>query len=75
MTALFTVLDDSNTAVVTLSDPRPTHFHTRKVCTLADKRSISNAILRYARERRIDPRAVEYAVTWPSAAQSKGVTA
>lgn len=72
---MLTALDDSNTAVIALSDPRANHFHSRKVCTLADKRSIANAILRYARERRIDPRAVEYAVTWPTASQRKGVTA
>lgn len=61
----FTVLDETNTAVLTLNDPRPNSAHSRKVCTLADNCSIANAILQYARERKIHVRAVEYQVQWP----------
>lgn len=50
--SMFTVLDDSNTAHVTLSDARPNNWHSRTVCTLDDTRDIANTILRYARERR-----------------------
>lgn len=64
--AAFVGLDDSNTAVVTLSDPRPNHYHTRKVCTIANVRGVACAVQMYARERRIDPRAVDYAVEWPA---------
>lgn len=61
----FTVLDSSNTAVLTLNDPRPNNAHSRKIATLADNRELANQILRYARERGIPVRMVEYAITWP----------
>lgn len=62
----FTVLTPENTARVTLSDPRANNYHSREILTIADTRGIANAILAYARERGIDPRAVEYSVVWPS---------
>ncbi len=66
MSLTFTVLDASNTARVSLNDPRPGNHHSRIVCTLADNAAIANTILRYARERGIPVRMVEYAVTWPT---------
>ncbi|MDO8705367.1 MAG: hypothetical protein Q7J84_10520 [Sulfuricaulis sp.] len=65
MTAQFQVLGASNTARVTLSDPRPNNWHSREVCTGADVRSIAHAILCYARERDIPFAAVETSIIYP----------
>ncbi len=62
---IFTILDHTNTARVTLSDPRPNHWHTRTVDTLAEPRAIANTILHYARERRIDVADVETSIVYP----------
>ncbi len=61
----FTVLDSSNSARVTLSDPRQRNWHTRDIITLADNRAIANSIAQYARERKIPLEMVQYSITWP----------
>lgn len=61
----FTVLDHTNTAHITLSDPRPNNWHARTVDTLAEPRAIANTILHYARERRIDVADVETSIQYP----------
>ena len=53
MSMTFTVMDETNTARVTLSDPRPNHFHMQSIDVLADVRSIANAIAGYERQRQI----------------------
>lgn len=68
----FTALTDTNTAVLTLNDPRPNNQHSRKVCTLADNRSIANAILQYARERKLPVRMIEYHIQWPDQSVTQG---
>lgn len=63
---MFTVLDSSNTARVTLTDPRPAHWATRAVDTLADPRSIDYTVACFAQARGIPARRVEVAIEWPA---------
>lgn len=65
MTAQFQVLDATNTARVTLTDPRPNHWHLRQIDTGTDLRSIAHAIQCYARERGIPFTMVETPIIYP----------
>ena len=62
----FTLLDETNTARLTLSDPRPNHFHIQTTDTLNEPRAIANDILRYARQRGIPVDMVEVATVFPA---------
>ena len=62
----FTLLDESNTARVTLSDPRPNNYHMQSVDVLADVRSIANAIAGYARMRKIPLQMVQVSTVFPA---------
>lgn len=61
----FTVLDLSNTARVTLSDPRPNHWHSETVDTLADVRTIAHVLACYAVRRGISARDVQISTIYP----------
>ena len=62
----FTVLDSRNTARVTLSDPRPNHWHSETVVTLADVRTIAHALQCYAVRRGISAREVQISTVYPA---------
>ena len=62
----FTLLDETNTARVTLSDPRPNSFHTQSFDTLDDVRSIANVIAWYARMRKIPLELVQVSTVFPA---------
>lgn len=59
----FTVLDDSNTAIVTMNNPR--NGNSECVSTLADVRAIASAVLGFAIRQHLPPTAVEVSVKWP----------
>jgi hypothetical protein len=61
----FTILDSSNTARVTLSDPRPNHWHSQTVDTLADVRTIAHTVACYAARRGISARDVQISTVYP----------
>ncbi len=61
----FQVLDDGNTATVSLNNPYT--GDQEMVSTLADVRAIASAVLGFAMRQEIPPQAVEYSVLWPTA--------
>jgi len=61
----FTAMDNSNTATVTMTDPRPNSWDVEEICTLADHKAIAQSVLHYAIRRCIPPSMVEISIKWP----------
>lgn len=59
-----TMLDESNTAILTMTDPYTGSIES--VSVLADNRIISGAIIRFANRYGISASMVEHSVLWPS---------
>jgi len=62
----FTVLDETNTARVTCSDPRPNTYHVQSFDVLNEPRDIANCIARYARQRQMPLPLVQVSTVYPA---------
>jgi len=61
----FIMLDEHNTAIVSLSDPRPNNWDVEEIATLADPKAIAQVVLNYAVRRCLPPSMVELSIRWP----------
>lgn len=61
--ALFTILDESNTARVTMNNPR--NGHQSCVDVYAHPADVADAVILFARSQGIRPMEVETATVWP----------
>jgi len=61
---MFIVLDKSNTATVSLNNPR--NGHQEQVCVYAHPRDIGFAVMVFAQRQRIHPATVETSIMWPA---------
>ena len=62
----FTVLDETNTARVTCSDPRPNTRHAQSFDVLNEPRAVANIIAWYARQRQMPLAMVEVSTVYPA---------
>lgn len=62
--APFVMLDDSNTAVITLNNPFTGEVE--QLSTLADYPAIANCVLMFAQQHNLNPCEVEYSILWPT---------
>lgn len=62
----FQILDDSNTARLTMADPRPSAAMTQVVDAMADARAIYQAVGFFAANRGIPRRMVQLSIVWPA---------
>lgn len=59
------VLNENNTATVTLTDPRPNSWDSVELGVTADLPAIAQAVLDYSVRRCMPPSMIELAIIWP----------
>jgi hypothetical protein len=62
----FNILDDSNTARLSMTDPRPDCSITSEVLVADDMRSLAYALTCFAQLRGMMPAEVEYSIQYPA---------